>query len=80
MPASRPPPPLRCRRLPGDTVAVRATCASVRRTRHLLRRLDEPERACDDRLDHGPSLVVEQVHLVDDEQPDALHQRVGALA
>mmetsp|Transcript_81372 Transcript_81372/g.244012 ORF Transcript_81372/g.244012 Transcript_81372/m.244012 type:complete len:945 (-) Transcript_81372:82-2916(-) len=47
---------------------------------HLLRRLDEAQRARDERLDDRPAVVVEQVHLVDDQQPDRLHEPVGALA
>ena len=43
---------------------------------HLLRRLDEAERARHERLDDGPSVVVEQMDLVNDEQPDRGHERI----
>ena len=47
---------------------------------HHLRRLDEAQRARDERLDDGAAVVVEQVHLVDDEQADGGDEGVGALA
>ena len=43
---------------------------------------DLPERARHEALDHGAAVVVQQVHLVDDEQLDELRQRhvTSALA
>jgi hypothetical protein len=48
-------------------------------TDHLLRRLNLADGARDERLEHGPAVVVEEVDFVHDDQPHQLRVRPCAV-
>ena len=64
----------------GDVGIVRQRRGEPNYTNHLLRGLDEAQRASDQRLDDRPAVVVEQMHLVDDQQAHGGDQRVRTLS
>mmetsp|Transcript_113777 Transcript_113777/g.326944 ORF Transcript_113777/g.326944 Transcript_113777/m.326944 type:complete len:647 (+) Transcript_113777:4106-6046(+) len=61
----------------GDILVVRQGGGQPNQSNVLLRRLDLSDRTGDDGLQHGAAGVVEQMDLVDDDEPDQL--RISAL-